>query len=122
MDTIGNDLSSGGQVLSQEELVEKRLRSGQCTKCGAKCFKKKLFKLEPITEPGLVLNGRCLTCNPQDPTKGEELIAACAPAVMAPPPAWRRLLACLLAPFQSPVGPPNRPSGAIRAAGPKRPT
>ncbi|KAL3827462.1 hypothetical protein ACHAXA_003731 [Cyclostephanos tholiformis] len=86
MDTIGNDLSSGGQVLSQEELIEKRLRNGQCTKCGAKCFKKKLFKLEPITEPGLVLNGRCLTCHPQDPTKGEELIAACAPVDVTPPP------------------------------------
>lgn len=80
MDTIGNDLSSGGQVLSQEELVEKRKRNGQCTTCGAKCFKKKVFKLEPITVPGLVLDGRCLTCFPQDPSMGEELVAACASA------------------------------------------
>ncbi|KAL3805221.1 hypothetical protein ACHAW5_010209 [Stephanodiscus triporus] len=80
MDTIGNDLSSGGQVLSQEELVEKRQRNGQCTTCGAKCFKKKVFKLEPITVPGLVLDGRCLTCFPQDPSMGEELVAACSSA------------------------------------------
>ena len=85
MDTIGNDLSSGGQVLSQEELLEKRQRNGQCITCGAKCFKKKLFKLEPITVPGLVLNGRCLTCIPQDPAKGEDLVAACAPAVVSLP-------------------------------------
>lgn len=85
MDTIGNDLSSGGQVLSQEELLEKRQRNGQCISCGAKCFKKKLFKLEPITVPGLVLNGRCLTCIPQDPAKGEDLVAACAPAVVSLP-------------------------------------
>ena len=86
MDTIGNDLSSGGQVLSQEELLEKRHRNGQCATCGAKCFKKKLFKLEPITVPGLILNGRCLTCIPQDPAKGEDLVAACAPADVSLPP------------------------------------
>eukprot|EP00581_Thalassiosira_minuscula_P020157 CAMPEP_0183719698 /NCGR_PEP_ID=MMETSP0737-20130205/12521_1 /TAXON_ID=385413 /ORGANISM="Thalassiosira miniscula, Strain CCMP1093" /LENGTH=741 /DNA_ID=CAMNT_0025949433 /DNA_START=250 /DNA_END=2475 /DNA_ORIENTATION=- len=74
MDMFG-DLSSGGRVLSRDELVEKRNRNGQCPTCGQKCFKKKLFKSEPITVPGKVLKGRCLVCNPQDPNKGEELVA-----------------------------------------------
>eukprot|EP00571_Detonula_confervacea_P008566 CAMPEP_0172315142 /NCGR_PEP_ID=MMETSP1058-20130122/24199_1 /TAXON_ID=83371 /ORGANISM="Detonula confervacea, Strain CCMP 353" /LENGTH=686 /DNA_ID=CAMNT_0013029155 /DNA_START=30 /DNA_END=2090 /DNA_ORIENTATION=+ len=77
MDTFGNDLSSGGQVLSAQELINKRRRSGQCPTCGQKCFKKKLFKLEPLTTTGKILNGRCLVCNPQDPNK-EELVASCA--------------------------------------------
>ena len=81
MDTFGNDLGMGGQVLSREELIKKRKRSGLCPTCGQKIFKKKLFKLEPITTPGKVLNGRCLACKPQDPTKGEELVASCAPVV-----------------------------------------
>lgn len=83
MDTFGNDLSSGGVVLSRDELIKKRQRSGECPTCGQKCFKKKLFKLEPITLDGKVLNGRCLVCNPQDPNK-EELVASCAPVVSAP--------------------------------------
>ncbi|KAL7530812.1 hypothetical protein ACHAXR_003687, partial [Thalassiosira sp. AJA248-18] len=83
MDTFGNDLSSGGQVLSREELIKKRNRNGLCPSCGQKCFKKKLFKLEPMTNPGKVLNGRCLVCNPQDPTKGEELVAVVAVAAAA---------------------------------------
>lgn len=83
MDTFGNDLGTGGQVLSREELIKKRQRNGMCPTCGQKCFKKKLFKLEPITVTGKVLNGRCLSCNPQDPKK-EELVASCA--VVRPPP------------------------------------
>ena len=78
MDTFGNDLGMGGQVLSRDELIKKRERNGECPTCGQKLFKKKLFKLEPVTVPGKVLIGRCLSCNPQDPTKGEELIATCA--------------------------------------------
>ncbi|KAL9184543.1 hypothetical protein ACHAXT_012513 [Thalassiosira profunda] len=82
MDTFGNDLGMGGQVLTREELIKKRQRNGQCPTCGQKCFKKKLFKLEPITITGQVLDGRCLSCNPQDP-KSEDLVASCA--VAAPP-------------------------------------
>lgn len=80
MDTFGNDLSSGGVVLSRGELIKKRERNGECPTCGQKCFKKKLFKLEPNTVAGKVLNGRCLVCKPQDPGKGEELLASCATA------------------------------------------
>ena len=69
----------GGQVLTREELIKKRQRNGQCPTCGQKCFKKKLFKLEPITITGKVLDGRCLSCNPQDP-KSEDLVASCAVA------------------------------------------
>jgi len=83
MDTFGNDLSSGGVVLSRDELIKKRERNGECPTCGQKCYKKKLFKLEPITVAGKVLKGRCLACNPQDPNK-EELVACVA--VAAPPP------------------------------------
>ena len=83
MDTFGNDLSSGGVVLSRDELIKKRERNGECPTCGQKCYKKKLFKLEPITLAGKVLKGRCLACNPQDPNK-EELVACVA--VAAPPP------------------------------------
>lgn len=86
MDTFGNDLSSGGQVLSREELVKKRQRHGQCPTCGERLFKRKLLKFQPITVPGKVLNGRCLACHPQDPNKGEELVASCAPARPAAPP------------------------------------
>ena len=87
MDTFGNDLSSGGVVLSRDELIKKRERNGECPTCGQKCYKKKLFKLEPITVTGKVLKGRCLACNPQDPNK-EELVACVA--VAAPPPSKGR--------------------------------
>jgi len=30
MDTFGNDLSSGGVVLSRDELIKKRERNGEC--------------------------------------------------------------------------------------------
>lgn len=72
--TMGHDLMSGGQVLSREELIQKRKRNGECPTCGAKCFKKKLFKLEPITVPGKVFKGRCLSCIPQDLAEGKELM------------------------------------------------
>jgi len=77
MDNFGNNLSSGGQVLSHKELKIKRQRTGLCPTCGRRCFKKKLFKLEPLTVPGKILDGRCLLCKPQDPKK-EELVASCA--------------------------------------------
>lgn len=83
MDTFGNDLNSGGQVLSRKELIQKRQRNGQCASCGQRCFKKKLFKLEPLTVTGKVLAGRCLLCNPQDP-KTEVLVAFSAPTARAP--------------------------------------
>jgi hypothetical protein len=76
MDTFGNDLSYGGQVLSKSELISRRERNGECITCGQKCFNKKLFKMIPITIPGVVLEGRCLACNPQDPNK-EEVVASC---------------------------------------------
>ena len=82
MDTFGNDLSYGGQVLSKSELISRRERNGECITCGQKCFNKKLFKMVPITIPGVVLEGRCLACNPQDPNK--EILSAAVTAV-APP-------------------------------------
>ena len=82
MDTFGNDLSYGGQVLTKSELISRRERNGECTNCGQKCFNKKLFKMVPITIPGVVLEGRCLACNPQDPSK-EEVVAAVVVAAQA---------------------------------------
>ncbi|KAL3794129.1 hypothetical protein HJC23_012836 [Cyclotella cryptica] len=79
MDTFGNDLSYGGQVLTKSELISRRERNGECVTCGQKCFNKKLFKMVPITIPGVVLEGRCLACNPQDPKK-EEVVASCVAA------------------------------------------
>jgi len=58
------EMSSTGVVLSNSEMRERRLKKGECLTCGAKCFKKTLFKSTPITENGKVLNGRCLTCHP----------------------------------------------------------
>ncbi|KAL7463602.1 hypothetical protein ACHAXS_003961 [Conticribra weissflogii] len=77
MDTFGNDLSSGGQVLSRAELLHRRQRNGECLTCGTKLFKKKLLSKVPLTIPGKVLDGRCLSCQPLDPSKGEELVASC---------------------------------------------
>jgi len=77
MDTFGNDLSSGGQVLSRAELLNRRQRNGECLTCGTKLFKKKLLSKVPLTIPGKVLDGRCLSCQPLDPSKGEELVASC---------------------------------------------
>mmetsp|Transcript_28587 Transcript_28587/g.61460 ORF Transcript_28587/g.61460 Transcript_28587/m.61460 type:complete len:840 (-) Transcript_28587:175-2694(-) len=78
MDMFG-DLGAGGVVLSRDELVERRQRTGQCPTCGQRCFEKKLFKMKPLTIPGKVSKGRCLACNPQDPNK-EQLEAVVAVA------------------------------------------
>lgn len=64
MDTLGTDFNNTGSVMSRSQLEEMRRKRGECVKCGQKCFRKKLFKMVPITEPGLVLEGRCLNCRP----------------------------------------------------------
>lgn len=86
MDTFGNNFSGGGVVLSVPELERKRLRNGECVSCGQKLFKKKFFKLTPLTTHGLVIEGRCLRCNPQDPTREGvvlDAVVASAPRKLA---------------------------------------
>ena len=62
-----------------EELIQQRERTGKCVTCGTKCFEKTFFKRVALTIPGKVLNGRCLHCHPQDPSKEEILEASCVP-------------------------------------------
>jgi hypothetical protein len=64
MDTIGSDFNVTGSVMSKEELQTFRAKRGECITCGQKCFRKKLFKMIPLDQDGLVLNGRCLKCRP----------------------------------------------------------
>lgn len=53
------------KVKTEEEIFsEMRRRRGECVSCGRRCFRRKLFKLIPITQEGRVLNGRCLRCKP----------------------------------------------------------
>lgn len=80
MDYLGSDIGAGGRVLSKEEVIEQRERAGKCITCGTKCFEKTFFKKVALTIPGKVLNGRCLHCQPQDPSKDEIIEASCAPA------------------------------------------
>ena len=65
MDTVGQ-FGRDGIVISQEELIERRRRNGECPTCGQKCFKKKLFKWVPLTIEGRVRRGRCLLCTNND--------------------------------------------------------
>eukprot|EP00980_Cylindrotheca_fusiformis_P016828 scaffold5074_cov99-Cylindrotheca_fusiformis.AAC.10 len=64
MENLGSDFNTTGSVMTPQELAAMRKRRGECVTCGRKCFKKKVFKMIPLTEPGEVLNGKCLRCNP----------------------------------------------------------
>ena len=64
-DTVGQ-FGRDGIVISQEALIERRRRNGECPTCGQKCFKKKIFKWVPLTIEGRVLKGRCLLCTNND--------------------------------------------------------
>lgn len=66
MQESGMNIDSSGGVISAEDMRENRRKRGQCVSCGQKCHEKRVFpfKSTPLTIPGLVLNGRCLTCNP----------------------------------------------------------
>jgi len=70
MDNMGADFDGSGSVMTPEELTAMRKRKGECVTCGRKCFKKKLFKFIPLTEPGLVDNGVCLRCTNPGGTGG----------------------------------------------------
>ncbi len=50
--------------MAKAELTVARTKRGECVTCGRKCYRKKLFKMIPLDEPGKVLNGRCLNCKP----------------------------------------------------------
>ena len=81
MDQVGTDFAASGSVLSRQELENQRRKRGECVTCGRKCFQKKLFKLIPITDPGRVLEGRCLKCKPVDNKDQQgKLVAATKPA------------------------------------------
>eukprot|EP00934_Nitzschia_sp_Nitz4_P008020 Nitzschia sp. Nitz4//scaffold1_size375055//12361//15069//NITZ4_000206-RA/size375055-processed-gene-0.100-mRNA-1//-1//CDS//3329540835//8010//frame0 len=68
MDTLGTDFNNTGSVMSRSQLQDLRRKRGECVRCGRKCFRKKLFKMIPITEPGMVFEGRCLRCKPVNNT------------------------------------------------------
>ena len=80
MEQLGIDFNATGSVMSKSQLEEQRRKRGECLSCGRKCFQKKLFKMIPITDHGLVLNGRCLNCHPVDVQKGGILAAVSRPA------------------------------------------
>eukprot|EP00957_Ditylum_brightwellii_P169878 12929740-Ditylum_brightwellii.AAC.1 len=61
----------------RSELEDARRRKGQCPTCGRKCYRRKIFKMEPITDHGRVLNGRCLYCNPLEVANQLPLHALC---------------------------------------------
>jgi hypothetical protein len=64
MNYLGSDFNSSGSVMAKAELTVARTKRGECVTCGRKCYRKKLFKMVPLDEPGKVLNGRCLNCKP----------------------------------------------------------
>lgn len=66
MQESGMNIDSSGGVISAEDMRENRRKRGQCVSCGQKCIEKRVFpfKSTPLTIPDLVLNGRCLVCNP----------------------------------------------------------
>ena len=64
MNNLGSDFDNTGSVMSPEALADMRKKQGKCVKCGQQCFKKKVFKLIPLTIAGLVDNGKCLKCGP----------------------------------------------------------
>ena len=70
MEHLGTDFNITGSVMSRTELEALRTKRGECVTCGRKCFRKKLFKMIPIDEPGVVSNGRCLICRPTDTPNG----------------------------------------------------
>ena len=69
MNYLGSDFNSSGSVMAKSDLTAARTKRGECITCGRKCYKKKLFKMIPIDEPGKVLNGRCLNCKPLKTTR-----------------------------------------------------
>jgi hypothetical protein len=70
MENLGSDFNTTGSVMSAQELTTMRKKRGECVTCGRKCFKKKVFKFLPLTEPGLVTNGKCLRCFPPEGSSG----------------------------------------------------
>jgi hypothetical protein len=67
MEGAGRDMNG----VDRDRVVAKRIRKGECSTCGMKLFKQsgrfvKKKKQEPISIPGYVLEGRCLTCDPLD--------------------------------------------------------
>lgn len=64
MDDLGLDFNNTGSVMNRKQLEDLRRKRGECITCGRKCFRKKLFKMVPITQDGEVLEGRCLQCQP----------------------------------------------------------
>ena len=62
MAQLGGDIVNVGA--DAQKLKDKRRLRGECETCGQKCFNKTMFKTTPITIPHLVLEGKCLKCNP----------------------------------------------------------
>ncbi len=60
MAVLGGDMNDIGKSASQ--LKDLRRQRGECIHCGQKCFKKTVFKSIPLSIPGKVDEGRCLSC------------------------------------------------------------
>jgi len=64
MEHLGVDLNATGSVMTRAELEEQRRKRGNCLTCGRRCFKKKMFKMVPITDNGMVLSDGAFIANP----------------------------------------------------------
>jgi len=76
MEHLGVDLNATGSVMTRAELEEQRRKRGNCLTCGRRCFKKKMFKMVPITDNGMVLDGRCLYCKPLEVANVDTVLPA----------------------------------------------
>ena len=61
---VRTDILEHPRVISFAELTAYRVRRGLCPLCELKCYQVGIFGKIPITKPGLILEGRCLKCNP----------------------------------------------------------
>ena len=73
MQQSGMNFDASGGVISAHDLQEQRRKRGQCITCGQKVYEKRPFPLKsiPLTVDQLVLNGRCLVCNPLAQDSGQ---------------------------------------------------
>mmetsp|Transcript_1557 Transcript_1557/g.2395 ORF Transcript_1557/g.2395 Transcript_1557/m.2395 type:complete len:243 (-) Transcript_1557:527-1255(-) len=62
MAQLGGDIANVGA--DTVKLKEQRKLRGECEICGRKTHTKTMFKTTPLTIPNVVLEGRCLICNP----------------------------------------------------------
>ena len=83
-DDLTPEAEGPSNELETMEVIQQGRRSrGECSTCGQACFKKRHFKLVPISIQGKVLNGRCLKCRPLSP-QDAAAAASTIPAISRP--------------------------------------